>query len=164
MLENIGEGEMKLEQVQIKYLKETPTNARIHSKEQIDMLVDSMKAFGFTAPVLATKDNVIMAGHARVKAAKRAGIKKVPVIRFDFDEITARAYTIADNKHAENADVDLPKLKDELEYLDTFNIPMTAIGYTQNDLEDLMTQIHQPEEEKAEQEIKCPECGAVFTR
>lgn len=158
---------MKLEQMPIKDLKEMPSNTRIHSEEQIDMIVESMVVFGFTAPILITKDNVIMAGHARVKAAKQVGIKKVPVIRFNFDELKARAYNIADNKHALNADIDLPKLKDEIEYLDSFNVNMSAIGYSQKDLEMLMDQIHQPEEEQHERgtkEITCPECGAVFEK
>src|SRR5690348_11402564 len=82
-------------------------NARIHSPEQISRLVASVRQFGFVAPVLIGKDNVIIAGHARVEAAKRVGLSCVPCIRVGhLTKAQRRAYIIADNRLAELASWD----------------------------------------------------------
>jgi len=83
-------------------------NARTHSKRQIWQIADSIKAFGFTNPVLTDSSRMIVAGHGRVEAAKLLGINKVPTIRLEnltSDQI--RAYILADNRLAEKAGVNL---------------------------------------------------------
>ena len=56
-------------------------NARTHSKAQIEQLARSIWKFGFIAPVITAADGTILAGHGRVLAAKRLGLKVVPTIR-----------------------------------------------------------------------------------
>src|ERR1700730_11641759 len=56
-------------------------NARTHTKRQIRMIADSIKAFGFTNPILTDENNTIVAGHGRVEAAKLIGMAKVPTVR-----------------------------------------------------------------------------------
>ncbi len=121
---------MEIQKVDIDKLKPLPFNPKIHPEDQINRIVKSLNEFGFTNPILATKDNYIMAGHGRVEAARKAGIGKVPVIYFDFDLNKAKAYNIADNRLAELAEDDMPKLKDLLQDIDTgeFDIGITGFG------------------------------------
>ena len=71
--------------VKISDLKEHPKNPRVHPKSALDKLVKSISEFGFTNPVLVSKDGFILAGHARCKAAKQAGIEEVPAIFLDLE-------------------------------------------------------------------------------
>jgi hypothetical protein len=79
-------------------------NARTHSKKQVRQIAESIKKFGFTNPVLITRDGEITAGHGRVEAAKLIGMDKVPTIVLeDLTPDERRAYILADNKLALNA-------------------------------------------------------------
>ena len=61
-------------------LKPNPRNARTHSRRQIRQIADSIEAFGFNNPVLVDEDNLIIAGHGRVEAAKLLGMGEVPTV------------------------------------------------------------------------------------
>src|ERR1041385_739905 len=79
-------------------------NSRTHSEEQIEQIVKSIKEFGFTNPILLDGARGIIAGHGRLIAAKRAGIREVPVIQLaHLTPEQKQAYIIADNKLALNA-------------------------------------------------------------
>jgi ParB-like chromosome segregation protein Spo0J len=85
-------------------LKNNPRNARTHTKHQIRQIADSIDAFGFTSPVLLDHDNMIVAGHGRVAAAKQLGMCLVPTIRLeDLSPDQVWAYILADNRLAEKA-------------------------------------------------------------
>ncbi|MEQ9181053.1 MAG: ParB/Srx family N-terminal domain-containing protein, partial [Nitratireductor sp.] len=76
-------------------------NARTHSKKQIRQIAESIRTFGFTNPVLVDADDVILAGHGRVEAARLLGLDAVPCIRIEHrTPAPKRAYVIADNKLA----------------------------------------------------------------
>ena len=55
-------------------------NARTHSKQQLRQIAESIRAFGFTNPILIDAENTIIAGHGRVEAAKQLGMKEIPTI------------------------------------------------------------------------------------
>ncbi len=96
-------------------LKPWANNARTHSKKQLRQIADSIELFGFTNPVLIDKDNVILAGHGRVEAAKQLNMDTVPCLRQDqMSDEQKRAYVLADNKLAENAGWDEELLAIEL--------------------------------------------------
>lgn len=79
-------------------------NARTHSKRQIGAIAESIRAFGFTNPVLVDNEGAILAGHGRFEAAKLLGLGEVPTIRIsDLTDAQKRAYVLADNKLAERA-------------------------------------------------------------
>jgi len=59
-------------------LKSNPHNSRTHTKRQVRQIADSMKAFGFTNPILLDESNTIVAGHGRVEAAKLLELTQVP--------------------------------------------------------------------------------------
>jgi DNA modification methylase len=113
-------------------LKGNPGNARTHSKHQIRQIADSIKAFGFTNPVLLDKNDVVIAGHGRLAAAKSLGILEVPTIRLEHlspDQV--RAYVIADNRLAELAGWDESILAIELQHLLTIegDFDATVTGF-----------------------------------
>lgn len=76
-------------------------NARTHSDEQITQIVDSMREWGWTNPVLVDEAGHIIAGHGRVLAAKRLGLKDVPVMVAEgWTAEQKQAYALADNRLA----------------------------------------------------------------
>jgi len=120
-------------------LKDCPRNARTHSKRQIRQIAASIKAFGFTNPVLIDRNNTIIAGHGRVAAAKLLGLSMVPTIRLENlspDQI--RAYILADNRLAEKAGWDKSILAIELQHLltidDDFDVTITGFEIPEIDL------------------------------
>jgi len=108
-----------------------PQNARTHSKHQIRQIAESIKEFGFTNPVLVDRNNTIIAGHGRVRAAELLGMKEVPTVRLEsLTEEQVRAYVLADNKLAENAGWDRSILAIELQNLLTVeNFDVTITGF-----------------------------------
>ena len=70
-----------VESLVLKELKPHSRNARIHTKHQIRQIAESIRAFGFTNPILIDSCNRIIAGHGRVEAAKILAMERVPTIR-----------------------------------------------------------------------------------
>ena len=104
-------------------------NARTHSDEQVAQIAASIVEFGFTNPILAGSDGVIVAGHGRLAAAQKLGLDTVPVVVLDHLTPTQRrALIIADNRIAENAGWDDAMLRIELQSLqeDGFNLDITG--------------------------------------
>jgi len=95
----------------IEGLKPYPRNARLHPKKQLQKIARSIKRFGFVAPILIDATGRIIAGHARVEATKLAGINRIPCVVLEgLSEPEKAAYTIADNRLAEEANWDRPTL------------------------------------------------------
>jgi DNA modification methylase len=107
-------------------------NARSHSKHQIRQIAASIKAFGFTNPVLIDSSSTIIAGHGRVEAAELLGMVEVPTIRLEnLTKDQIRAYVIADNRIAEKAGWDKSILAIELQHLLTIDsdLDVTVTGF-----------------------------------
>ena len=99
-------------------LRPHPQNTRNHPLRQIRRICASIKQFGFTSPVLVDEHNRILAGHARVLAAIELGLDEIPVLILrGLSETKKRAYILADNKLAEMAGYDRPRLFLELQDL-----------------------------------------------
>lgn len=114
-------------------------NSRTHSAKQVDQIAASIKEFGFTNPVLTDGDNGIIAGHGRVMAAKKLGIEMVPCIELSHLTPTQRkAYIIADNKMALNADWDNELLALELSELKDAGYDMDLTGFSPEEFEALI--------------------------
>ena len=114
----------------IDQLRSYRRNTRKHSKKQIRQIADSIREFGFTNPVLISDDNEVIAGHARVAAAKLLGMDHVPTLCLShLDATQRRAYVIADNKLALNAGWDHELLAAELQALDLeFDVTLTGFS------------------------------------
>jgi DNA modification methylase len=112
--------DLKIELRSLTDIKANPRNARTHSKRQIRAIAESIRVFGFTSPVLIDEDDVILAGHGRVEAAKLLGLHRVPTIRIsELSESQKRALVLAENKLAERAGWDRELLSIELAELST---------------------------------------------
>jgi len=135
---------VKIKYIDIDRLREWENNPRIND-EASKKLSKLIKHYGFINPIIATPDGVIRAGHTRYKAAKLNKLKKVPVIFIDFkSEEEAKGYSISDNKSYEFSKWDITLLKDELEELDTGEFDIELTGFSEGEIENLMTQYHVP--------------------
>ena len=129
----------------VERLRPYERNARTHSDEQVNQIAASITEFGFTNPVLVDSNDGIIAGHGRLLAAKRLGLKEVPVIVLDhLSNEQRRAYIIADNKLALNAGWDADLLQEELKDLEADDFDLEAIGFTEDELEAIL-ETEQPE-------------------
>ncbi len=133
-------------------------NARTHSDEQIGQITASIEEFGFTNPILADGDGVIIAGHGRLLAAQRLGLEKVPVITLDhLTDAQRRALVIADNKIAENAGWDEEMLRLEIETLQELEFDLDLIGFSDEELDDLLGELDGGPEGAVDGEDDVPE-------
>ena len=134
-------------------------NARAHSEAQVAQIAASIAEFGFTNPILAGSDGVIVAGHGRLAAAQKLGLQSVPVVVLDHLTPTQRrALVIADNRIAENATWDNELLRIELaDLLDAgFDIDLT--GFDADALADLLAG-EEPDNAGQTDEDAVPEVG-----
>jgi len=114
-------------------------NARTHSEAQVGQIASSIKEFGFTNPILAGSDGVIVAGHGRLAAAQILGLDSVPVIVLDHLSPTQRrALVLADNRIAANAGWDQEMLKVEVADLDGSDFDLELLGFESEELERLL--------------------------
>jgi DNA modification methylase len=114
-------------------------NARTHSDAQIASIAASIAEFGFTNPILAGADGVIVAGHGRLAAAQRLGLSTVPVVVLDHLTPTQRrALGVADNRIAEAAGWDEDLLRLELQDLQAEGFDLDLTGFDADALADLL--------------------------
>jgi len=122
-------------------------NSRTHSPEQIAQVVKSIREFGWTCPILVGEDRVIIAGHARLVAARELKMTEVPVIALPhLNEAQRRALVIADNRIAANAGWDEAMLRDEIQGLQVEDFDLEVLGFSQDELDALL---EDPEEAAA---------------
>lgn len=128
-------------------------NSRTHSDDQVAQIAASIKEFGFLNPIIIDGDNGIIAGHGRVLAAQKLGLESLPCV--DASHLTdaqRRAYVIADNKLALNAEWDFEMLKIELSDLELSGFDISLTGFSDDEtyklLGDGMEEIKQPLEDE----------------
>lgn len=120
---------MNVQQVKIEKVKPYDKNPR-KNKAAVDYVANSIKEFGFQQPIVVDKDMVVIAGHTRLKAAKKLKLKEVPVVIADnLTEEQVKAYRLADNKTAEKAEWDFDLLTDELLSLQELDFDMEQFGF-----------------------------------
>src|SRR5262249_10017623 len=114
-------------------------NARTHTALQVAQVAASIAEFGFVNPVLTASDGVIIAGHARLLAARKLGLKQVPVIVLDHLSPTQRrALVIADNRLALNAGWDEELLQLELAALREDDFNLEILGFDDDEMAALL--------------------------
>ena len=119
----------KMTEFDLSELKPYNNNAKIHTENQVKMICDSIREFGFLSPILVDKDKNIIAGHGRVMAAEKLGFGSVPGIYVEgLTDAQRRAYILADNRLTELGKWDLGLIEEELTDLKIsgFNIELTG--------------------------------------
>jgi DNA modification methylase len=131
----------KIELVPIEQLRPNPRNARRHSEKQIAQIADSIATFGFLVPIIVDDQGLVLAGHGRLAAAKRCGLREVPCCRISHLTPEAkRLFALADNRLAELSGWDEGILKLELAELEElqFDYDLSITGFDTIDLDRLL--------------------------
>ena len=151
----------KMEVRRIKELTPYKRNSRLHSPEQINRVAQSIQEFGWTNPILIAQDNTIIAGHARLEAAKQLGLIEVPTIALEhLTSAQIRAYTIADNALALDASWDESLLALELGDLSVDGFDLSLTGFSDDEINRLLD-IDSPGAEITEDDIPAPPVQAT---
>jgi DNA modification methylase len=136
---------LEIQQFPVERLIPYARNARTHSDAQVAQIAGSIAEFGFVNPILIGEGGIIIAGHGRLLAAQRLGMKEVPVIMLaHLTETQRRALVIADNRIALNAGWDEEMLKLELADLDGLDFNLDLLGFGDDELDAML---HNPEAE-----------------
>lgn len=118
-------------------LTEYPNNPRQHDTKQLIKIQNSIEKFGFINPILVDEHNEIIAGHARLAAARLAHLPRVPVIRLEhLSTAQKKAYRIADNKLAELGTWSIENLQLEFQELEKLDLDF-SLGITGFDMGDI---------------------------
>ena len=154
----------KIEQWPTDKLVPYARNARTHSDAQVAQIAASIAEFGFTNPILAGSDGVIVAGHGRLAAAQKLGIATVPVVVLDHLTPTQRrALVIADNRIAENAGWDEAMLQVELADLQGDDFDLSLTGFDADALADLLAGEETTSDGQTDED-SVPDAGTSITR
>ena len=147
-------------------------NARTHSDAQVAQIAASIREWGWTNPVLIDETGGIIAGHGRVMAARKLKIEEVPcIVATGWTDAQKRAYVLADNQLAQNADWDMDVLKVEIGELQDIGFDVDLIGFSADELGRLMFNADFAPgsldeqgklDELAPKIVNCPHCGEDF--
>lgn len=133
------------------------------NEEAVKYVANSIKEFGFRVPLVISKENVIVCGHTRYKAALQLEMTEVPcIIADDLTDEQIKAYRLADNKVAEMSSWDFGLLDEEL--LNITGIDMEDFGFTpisDIDIDNFFTDAEKGTE-KEPKKIQCPHCQEWF--
>ena len=158
---------MQIEMLKVKDLVPYERNPR-NNKEAVEFVANSIKEFGFKNPIIIDKDNVIVAGHTRLLAAKKLKIKEVPCVRADdLTDEQVKAFRIADNSTAQVAEWDFDLLKFEIEDLPEFDFadfglePIGGADIDWANVEDLSEETY---EEPQKVMLRCPHCNHIDSK
>lgn len=118
---------MQLIEIATTDLIEYENNPR-KNEDAVQYVAESIRQFGFKVPCIVDRNNVLVAGHTRLKAAKFLGMEKVPcIVADDLSEEQIQAFRLADNKVSEFAEWDEELLAIELSEI--VDIDMTDFGF-----------------------------------
>ena len=133
---------MNIKDYELNKIKPYEKNPRKHSADAIKYIANSIKEFGFKVPIIIDKDNTIVCGEARYKAAKKLKLETVPcILADDLTEQQIKAFRLADNKVAEFSEWDFDLLEEELQSIIDFD--MFDFGF-----EDIMAEMEADEVEE----------------
>jgi len=158
---------VKIEQWDIDRVRPYEKNPRRNDKA-VQAVAESIREFGFRQPIVVDSDGVIVVGHTRYKAALKLGLKTVPVhVAADLTPPQARAYRLADNRTAENAEWDVDLLPIELGELRDEGFDLKLAGFSDKELAEYLREFDTDLEDgdadaDAADTVRCPKCGHEF--
>lgn len=138
---------MKVVDLEVSKLIPYDFNNKEHDKEQVNMIANSIKEFGFNQPLVVDANNIVVVGHWRLLAAKELWLEKVPCIKLeDLSDEQIKKYRILDNKLNESdwAELNLRKDLDMLEDMNFGDLELTK--------EDLFPELFEEPEDKVKDE------------
>lgn len=147
-------------------IKPYPNNPR-NNDNAVDAVAASIEEFGFKQPIIIDANNEIIAGHTRLKAAKKLGYEDVPcILADDLTPEQVKAYRLADNKVAELAGWNFEMLDSELVNIDDidmepFGFDMSFFNNSLNVSDDDFIKDTEITKDKSKT-VKCPCCGEEF--
>lgn len=164
---------MQIEYLNIDKVIPYANNPRHNDGEAVDRVAASIKEYGFKNPIIIDKDNVIVAGHTRLKAAKKLNLEEVPIIKADdLTPAQIKAFRLAENKVSEYATWDNELLSIELEGLQELDFDLDLTGFEDWELDNLLNSvsdddlqdffIDKEQKEKEPKKVICPHCGEEF--
>ena len=164
---------MQIEYLNIDEVVPYENNPRHNDGEAVDRVAASIAEYGFKQPIIVDNNNIVVAGHTRLKAAKKLELDKVPVIKADdLTPAQIRAYRIADNKTSEYATWNNELLSIELEELQDLDFDLELTGFEEWELDNLLNPVsdddlqdffvEKEEKPKEPKKVTCPHCGESF--
>lgn len=142
------ENNSKIEMVETKKIIPYKNNPRFNDGA-VEAVANSIKEFGVKQPLVLDKDYVVIAGHTRLKAAKKLKLKEVPcIIARDLTAEQAQAYRVADNKTGELAEWDFEMLSAELEEIANFNFDMDEFSFDFENTNQIDLELDQQEDQQ----------------
>lgn len=146
-------------------------NPRKISDQALDSLVQSIERFGFVDPVIVNdRTGTLVGGHQRIKAAKKLGLKEVPVVSVNLDDAEEKALNVALNKISGEWDLDM--LRGVLEDVQAGGLDLSLTGFTEDEWQAMggdLVNAFEPESQAKEINVddfelekKCPRCGFEF--
>lgn len=152
---------MRIFEKNVNELVEYWNNPR-NNDDAVEKVAESIKEFGFKVPIIIDKNNVIVAGHTRLKASLLLGLKTVPcIIAEDLTDEQIKAFRLVDNKVAELAEWDFGKLEEEKEKLSTIELELFGFG-DEDEVRDWSEFFEETEpKDKEPKTAVCPHCGQV---
>lgn len=158
---------MKIIEKRIEELIEYENNPR-HNEAAIGKVAASIEAFGFKVPIVIDKDNVIVCGHTRKKAAERLEMETVLcIVADDLTDEQIKAFRLADNKTGEFAEWDFDKLNEELAELLDIDFDMSSFGFGESakidwsNVDDLTADNY---DEPKKEMLQCPHCHHIDSK
>lgn len=156
----------KIEICKVVNIVPNPKNANKHSEAQIERLSEIFEYSGFREPLVVSKQSgFLVSGHGRLEAAKKLGVKELPIIRQDFESPAVEyAHMIADNEIARWAELDVEKFKEEY---GQYDVDIEMFGMKDFDLTEKEEVIRDGGEIDIDDLTKnlnttCPKCGFEF--
>ena len=136
-------------------------NPRIND-EAVEYVKNSISEFGFKVPIVIDKNNVVIAGHTRLKASKELNLKEVPcIIADDLTEEQVKAFRLADNKVSEKSMWNYQKLDEELDNILDIDMSMfdfNSLDIDWNEIEEISEETYQ---EPSHKMLECPKCHHI---
>lgn len=151
---------MNIVELRVADLKEYENNPRLNDNA-VEAVAESIMQFGFKVPIIIDEDNVIVAGHTRLKAARMLEMERVPcIVADDLTDEQIKAFRLADNKVSEFAEWDFSALEKELEEIE---MDMSTFGFEIDVDFEVGGETEQGDlTQKEIQTMCCPHCGEVI--